>query len=144
MKTQVKSLNGPQSSSNFDFHIRQTRNFGRVLNSFLVLSLSLLLLPLSFTLRRHFTFHFRFGTPGAWAGQQHSQSVTAGPKKTHWEYYWAPDAVGCVLVSAQIVDLSITFAAKWNNGTFYTLSYNFILKGFVSPTFSRSVEIHTT
>lgn len=47
-------------------------------------------------------FHipFRFGTPGAWAGQQHSQSVTAGPKKTHWEYYWAPDAVGCVLVSA--------------------------------------------
>ena len=57
--------------------------------------LSLLLLPLSFTLRRHFTFHFRFGTPGAWAGQQHSQSVTAGPKKTHWEYYWAPNAVLC-------------------------------------------------
>ena len=39
-ETQVKSLNGPQSSSNFDFHIRRTRNFGRVLNSFLVLFLS--------------------------------------------------------------------------------------------------------
>ena len=55
-----------------DFHARRTSAFGRAMNSFLVLPLTHL---------KHFTFHFRFGMPGAWAGQGRAEVCDCGGAK---------------------------------------------------------------
>ena len=102
MKTEVKTSNWPQSAPNCWLSCPADMEFWQS-TKFFSCPLSLSLLPLSFTLRRYFTFHFRFGTPGAWAGQ--------GSRSLSLWLEGAKKRIGSSIIGHQMLLLVVAFCS---------------------------------